>query len=57
MVLMVDVPSGWRYGFPMPLPAGKKLIDLLKENNYPEGDIEFALNYSRWWEDEEKTDE
>lgn len=54
---IVDVPSGWRYGFPKELPDGLKLIDLLEESDYPEKDIEFALKYSRYWYEEDENEE
>jgi sulfur carrier protein ThiS len=50
---IVDPPSGWKFGAPWELPEGKKYEDLLREKGYPEKDIEFALQYSRYWEEEE----
>jgi len=51
-VKMIDPPSGWRYGFPTVLPEGKDVEELLREHNYPEKDMEFALKYIRmWWEE------
>lgn len=54
-VIIIDPPSGWRHGFPKPLPddfreVGFNLRDWFLENNYPEEDIELALKYSRYWE-------
>ena len=49
--LIVDPPSGWLYGFPMELPAGKDFKELLRENCYPEKDIEFAMLHTRQWEE------
>ena len=59
-VLMFDPPSGWRYGFPKPIP--KKCIGndmefrkYLTENGYPDSMLDMASKYSRYWEvDEEK---
>jgi len=47
--LIVDPPSGWRYGFPKELKPGVNYEDLLRESGYPEKDIKFALTYSRSW--------
>lgn len=46
-----DVPSGWEYGFPKLIPHDadeKYMIQLLRDSNYPENDIEFAMRYSRY---------
>lgn len=51
---IVDPPSGWIFGFPCELPEGKKYEDLLREKGYPEKDIEFALQYSRYWSESEE---
>lgn len=51
---MVDPPSGHKFGFPCELPEGKKYEDLLREKGYPEKDIEFALQYSRYWSESEE---
>ena len=49
--MMVDPPSGWRYGFPAlwDRKIHPKLEDLLREKGYPEKDIEFARQYMRMW--------
>ena len=47
--LIVDPPSGWKYGFPKELKPGVKMEDLLRESGYPEKDIEFACKYYRYW--------
>ena len=47
-VLMVDPPSGWRYGFPDFAKDDYK--QQLRDHGYPEKDIEFALKHSRYWE-------
>lgn len=48
---MYDPPSGWRYGFPREIPKNVKTDDDLKQwllgCGYPEKDIEFALKWSR----------
>ncbi len=56
-VLVIDPPSGWKYGFPRPVPAdfGKETFSLsrwLVECGYPVRDIPFASKYSRYWEAE-----
>ena len=50
MPTYIDPPSGWRYGFPKVLPEGTTDVrQWLIDNGYPEGDIELALSYSRYW--------
>lgn len=49
----VDPPSGWLYGFPTILEEGKDYVELLKEHGYPEKNIPLALNYSRYWVENE----
>ena len=51
-VMIVDPPSGWRYGFPAPLESDYK-AQLLK-HKYPAEDIELALKYSRYWESDDE---
>jgi len=51
---IIDPPSGWKYGFPKPLPEGVQLSEWLLEQGYPEADIELAINYSRYWEEDEE---
>lgn len=51
--LMVDPPSGWRYGFPKELKEGTTYKELLLKSGYPEKDIEFAIEYSRNWYEED----
>ena len=48
MTLLVDPPSGWRYGFPKPYDKEKGLEQMLREVGYPEKDIPLALNHSRY---------
>lgn len=60
-VLMCDPPSGWKYGFPKPLPdnfihEGELLVKWLVEEGYPQSEID-ALGdqfYCRYWETEEQ---
>lgn len=53
--LVVDPPSGWKYGFPKAVP--REVIDddeaytqFLLDEGYPEKDIPLALKHSRYWE-------
>ena len=53
-VMMVDPPSGWRYGFPAKLDCEKETYEqLLRRKGYPEKDIDFALQYTRQWKVED----
>ena len=47
-ILIVDPPNGWRYNFPAPLQENYE--QQLRNANYPEHDIAFALRCSRYWE-------
>lgn len=48
--IMVDPPSGWKYGFPKRMPTGTEDVgQWLIDNNYPEDDVEFALAHCRMW--------
>jgi hypothetical protein len=58
-VLMIDPPGGWQYGFPKPVHEEFHTLgedfDLgrwLVEQGYPEKDLELALRYGRYWEQE-----
>lgn len=54
-VMMVDPPSGWRYGFPAKLDREKETYEqLLRRKGYPEKDIDFALQYTRQWKVEDE---
>lgn len=49
--ILVDPPSGWKYGFPHPIKSDfteEDYKNLLREKGYPEKDIPFALQYSRF---------
>ena len=47
--MVIDPPSGWKYGFPKHLPDGKDYKELLRESGYPKEDIDFAMKHSRMW--------
>ena len=51
-VMMIDPPSGWRYGFPRSYDSKRDgaMRDFLLANGYPEGDVDFALDHMRAWE-------
>ena len=54
-VTMIDPPSGWKYGFPKPLPEGVKSIrKWLVENGYPQIEIDKIGDqfFYRTWESE-----
>jgi hypothetical protein len=55
-VLMVDPPSGWKYGFPMPVPDPRPevLTEWLLEQGYPQKEIDACGEYfyCRYWEQE-----
>ena len=51
MVIMVDPPGGWRYGFPKVLDETVTFRKFLLNNGYPREDLDLAENYSRYWED------
>jgi len=51
-ILVVDPPSGWKYGFPMIWnPAvDPDLEQWFIRNGYPEEDIALAMKWSRYWD-------
>jgi hypothetical protein len=55
-VMMIDPPSGWKYGFPMPLPDPRpeNTLKWLVEQGYPQKEIDAYGEhfYSRYWETE-----
>jgi hypothetical protein len=59
-VLMIDPPSGWKYGFPMPLPDPKpeNTMAWLVEQGYPQAEIDSLGQYfyCRYWEVEMNDD-
>lgn len=58
-VTMCDPPSGWRYGFPKPLPKdlpdGESVIPWLLSEGYPQKEIDNCGDYfyCRYWEVDE----
>lgn len=58
-VLMIDPPSGWRYGFPKAMHQEERHRTLawLVENGYPQEEIDGYGNhfYVRIWESEEES--
>ena len=58
-VLMCDPPSGWKYGFPKPLPADlgedESIFPWLLSEGYPQSEIDKLGKsfYCRYWEQEE----
>ena len=50
---IIDPPSGWKYGFPKPIPNDiKDVIPWLVENGYPQKEIDNLGEhfYCRYWE-------
>lgn len=58
---MIDVPSGWMYGFPKELPdhiqTDKDIREWILKNGYPKSEMKELGDqfYYRMWEQEEKT--
>ena len=54
----IDPPSGWRYGFPKPIPEEVRLdnrvIEWLVSEGYPQAEIDACGDrfYCRYWEEE-----
>lgn len=49
---LIDPPSGWRFGFPKPLPKNFKeenfdLRQWFIDNDYPEEEVDFAIHHYR----------
>ena len=53
MMMWVDPPSGWRYGFPKIYKKDRPIQQWLIDNGYPEHDVEWASEHMRWWPVEE----
>ena len=56
-MLIIDPPSGWKYGFPKPIPKGRKdVLIWLVEQGYPQSLIDELGDhfYYRAWEEPEK---
>lgn len=53
--LIVDPPSGWKYGFPRPLiwaDEKETFEEFLLRNGYPQHEIDNGgAKYCRYWED------
>ena len=54
MALIIDPPSGWKYGFPKPIPEDRRYDSLtwLVEQGYPQHLIDELGEhfYCRYWE-------
>lgn len=59
-IRMIDPPSGWRYGFPKPVPDDvKDTIKWLVEQGYPQHEIDRCGNHfycRQWYEETEDED-
>lgn len=54
-VMMIDPPSGWKYGFPMPIDLQEskgRVLEWLVEHGYPQKEIDACGDhfYCRYWE-------
>lgn len=49
MMMWVDPPSGWRYGFPKIYKHDRSVKQWLIDNGYPENDVDWAAEYIRCW--------
>ena len=49
-MMLVDPPSGWKYGFPRNYNSKTDgdLGEFLVKHGYPRGDIDFALRHCRF---------
>lgn len=54
--IIVDPPSGWKFGFPKELRPDESYEELLRNSGYPEKDIEFAMSYTRSWIEEDENE-
>ena len=61
MTTIIDPPSGWKYGFPKPIPEDRKndVLVWLVEQGYPQSEIDDLGDYfpCRYWEQEEQTNQ
>lgn len=50
---MIDPPEGWKYGFPREFNpmAGEPVSDWFVRMGYPQHMVEFAMKYSRMWQE------
>ena len=57
-VTMIDPPSGWKYGFPKPMPkvfaTWKEQEEWLVSEGYPQSEIDSCGDhfYCRYWEED-----
>ena len=60
MTTIIDPPSGWKYGFPKPIPEDRieDVLVWLVEQGYPQSEIddlgEIFTNCCRYWEQDEQ---
>ena len=59
-ITIIDPPSGWKYGFPKPIPEDRRKDSMvwLVEQGYPQEEIDSLGEYffCRYWETD-KTEE
>ena len=57
-ITIIDPPSGWKYGFPKPIPEDRKndVLVWLVEQGYPQSEIDGLEDYfpCRYWEQDEQ---
>lgn len=54
-VMMCDPPSGWKYGFPKPVPEGvNEIVPWLLIEGYPQFEIDACGEhfYVRYWKED-----
>ncbi len=58
MTTIIDPPSGWKYGFPKPIPEDRKndVLVWLVEQGYPQLEIDNLGDYFhyRFWKEDEQ---
>ena len=60
MATIIDPPSGWKYGFPKPIPEDRieDVLVWLVEQGYPQSEIdslgEIFTDCCRYWEQDEQ---
>ena len=57
MMTIIDPPSGWKYGFPKPLPDEvEDVLEWLVSEGYPQSEIDKLGKhfYCRYWETEDE---
>lgn len=54
---MVDLPEGWRYGFPKEYTCTDpdKIDNWLVDSGYPQKEVEFGKQYLRFFEIEDES--